>query len=264
MSSTATHRTSGRDGRTVPRFGLIGVIHGELLCEAVDIHPGEQVLDVDAGDGSVSMAAALRWGDVTAVAAADDLLEPVRRVADAFGVAVRTQVADAADLPFEDDAFDVALSAFGAMRSPDHRRVADELVRVCRPAGRIGLVCWSPKSLICDVLRALGQQSSPPPDLRAAIEWGSGGRVRERFGNRISSLRVERRSFVLRHRSIEQLLEWLSTRFEPTKVAFASLDAAGRTRLTADLIDICTRHNRADDGTFVAPTHALEIVAVVR
>lgn len=144
------------------KVGSLAILHGELLCEAADVHPGERVLDIAAGHGAASLAAARRWADVTATDPGEHLLESAKRAADAQGLALHTQVADPQDLPFDDDTFDLVLSAFGAMFAPDQQAVADELVRVCRPGGRIGLVNWAPKSLIGDVLRATGRHVPPP------------------------------------------------------------------------------------------------------
>ena len=261
---TITERRRARAAGDFARIGSLGILHGELLCEAVDIHPGERVLDVVAGNGAASLAAARRWADVTATDLVEDLLESAARVAAAADLPLRTQVADAQDLPFDDDTFDVVLSAFGATFAPGQQRVADELVRVCRPGGRIGMANWAPLSLIGEVARTTDRHIAQPPGLRPAIEWGSEDRLRELFGNRITSLRIETRTFTFRYRSPEHMLDWFRSWYAPTRVTFDSLDAAGRTRLATDLIDVSTAHNRADDGTFVAPSDYVEIVAVVR
>jgi ubiquinone/menaquinone biosynthesis C-methylase UbiE len=246
------------------RVGSLSVLHGELLCEALDIHPGERVLDVAAGNGCASLAAARRWADVTATDFVDHLLDTARRVAEASGLTLAAQVADAQALPFDDDTFDVALSTFGAMFAPDQQKVADELVRVCRPGGRIGMVNWAPTSLIGDVFRATGKHVPPPAGLRPAIQWGDEERIRELFGNRISSLDIVTRQLTFRYRSPEHMLEYFRTWYGPTKVAFDSLDKDGQSALAADLIDVYSAYNRADDGTLVAPSDYVEIVAVVR
>ena len=246
------------------RVGPPAILHGELLCEAVDVHPGERVLDVAAGNGAASLAAARRSADVTATDFGEHLLESAKRAADAQGLALHTQVADPQDLPFDDDTFDVVLSAFGAMFAPDQQAVADELVRVCRPGGRIGLANWAPQSLIADVLRATGRQVPPPAGLRPAIEWGSEDRLRELFANRISALNIQTRQLTFRYRTPERMLDWFRSWYGPTQVAFASLGAGARARLAADLIAVCNSYNRADDGTLVAPSDYVEVVAVVR
>jgi SAM-dependent methyltransferase len=246
------------------RIGSPGILHGELLCEAVDVHPGERVLDVAAGNGAASLAAARRWADVIATDFVEHPLDSATRVAQAYGLPLRTQVADAQDLPFEDDTFDVVLSTFGAMFAPDQQRVADELLRVCRPGGRIGMVNWAPVSLIGDVFRVTAKHVPPPAGVRPAIEWGEQGRLRELFGNRIRSLRVTTRQFTFRYRSPEHMLEWFHGWYGPTKVACESLDTDGQRRLATELLATYSSYNRADDGTLVAPSDYVEVVAVVR
>jgi SAM-dependent methyltransferase len=240
------------------------VLPGELLCEAVDVHPGEKVLAVAAGNGATSLAASRRWADVTATDSVADILEPVRRVAEAYDLPLRTQVADARALPFDDDAFDVVLSAFGAMFLPDQQRMADELVRVCRPAGRIGLRTCPSVSLIADVLRAADEHVPEDRNLSPAVECASENRLRELFGNAINALRLETRPITFRYRSLDHMLEWFRSGYQPTKVVFESLDGDDQAALAADLIDIHRRYNRADDGTLVASSDYVEVVAVVR
>ena len=246
------------------RIGSLGTIHGELLCEALDIHPGERVLDVAAGSGAAAVAAARRWADVIATDLIDQLLDSARLIAEAFGLSVRTQVADAQDLPFEDDSFDVVMSTFGSMFAPDQQAVADEAVRVCRPCGRIGLVTWTPASLMGDVLRVTERHVPPPSGLRGAVEWGTEERIRELFGNRINRLRIATRHFTVRYRSPRHMLEYFRTWDGPTRVAFEALDAEGQDRLAADLLEVYATYNRATDGTLVAPSEYLETVATVR
>jgi SAM-dependent methyltransferase len=246
------------------RIGSRIVLHGELLCEAVNIRPGEQVLDVAAGNGAASVAAARRWADVTATDFVGHLLESASKVADAYGLPLQTQIADAQDLPFEDDSFDVVLSAFGAMFAPDQQKVADELVRVCRPGGRIGMINWVPKSLIGDVFRVTGKHVPPPPGVRPAIAWGTEDRLRELFGDRISDLRITIRPYPFKYRSADHMLDYFRTWYGPTRMAFAALDADGQDKLAADLTEVYQSYNRATDGTLDAPSDYAEVVAVVR
>lgn len=253
-----------RTGGECAGIGAVGVLAGELLCEAVDIHPGEIVLDVAAGDGATALAAARRGADVVATDLADEALAAIAILAHVSGLGVRTEVADPQNLQFNDDTFDAVMSTFGAMFAPDQQLVADELVRVCRPGGRIGLVNWAPNSLIGDVFMATSRHVPPPPGLRPPIEWGSEGRLREVFGNRIRSLRIETRQLTFRCRSAQHMLDWFRSCYGPTQAAFASLDRDGRARLAGDLVDIYTFYNRADDGTFVGPSDYVEVVAVVR
>lgn len=253
-------------GRAPGTSGSLGVVHVELLCERVDIHACERVLDVAAGDGAAALAATRRWADVTATDSADhaDTLDLARRIAEAHGLTLAIHVADAHALPFEDDTFDAVLSAFGAMFCPDQQRVADELVRVCRPTGRIGLTNWSPTSLIADALRITVDHVGPPAAVRPAIEWGTGERLRELFGNRINDLRLETGSLTFRYPSPEHMLDWFCTSCAPAAAAFERLTAEDEGHLAADLIELFTAHNRADDGTLVATSDYLEVIAVIR
>jgi ubiquinone/menaquinone biosynthesis C-methylase UbiE len=245
------------------RIGNLAVLHGELLCEAVDLHPGEEVLDVAAGGGAASIAAARRWCDVTASDFVPHLLTSAAKLAKCAGLPLRTQVADVQALPFEDDSFDVVLSTFGAMFAPDQQRTADELVRVCRPGGRIGMCNWTPDSLIGEVFRVTGGHVPPPPGARPGTRWGTQDGLEELFGDRVSSLWLQVRQFVFRYRSPEHMLEYFRTWYGPTKVAFASLDDAAAGELAADLLDLYRKYNRASDGTLVAPSDYAEVVAVV-
>jgi SAM-dependent methyltransferase len=246
------------------RVGSLGSIHAELLCEAVDLHAGERVLDVAAGTGPTALAAALRGAEVVAIDLVDHLLDSARRIANANGVALRTQVADAQCMPFDDDAFDVVVSAFGAMFAPDQQAVADEMVRVCRPNGRIGVAAWAPDSLMGDVLTATERQVSRPGDRRSYIGWGDTDGVRELFGNRVCELRTTTRRFTFRHRSAQHVLTHHRAWDGWIKAAFEVLDDDGQEIFEAALLEIYAAENRASDGTVVVASDYLEVVATVR
>jgi ubiquinone/menaquinone biosynthesis C-methylase UbiE len=246
------------------RLGSRFVLHGELLCEAVDLHPGERALDVAAGNGAVAIAAARRWARVTASDFVDHLLVSARSVAAAYGLDLDTEVCDAQALPFADDAFDVVLSAFGAMFAPNQRRTADELVRVCRPGGRIGMANWTPDSLIGELFRTTAAHVPSPSGLRPAVEWGTERRLKDLFGDRISSLRIATREFVFRFPSPEHAIDYHRTWYGPTRTAFATLDEDGQRGLSEALLTVYKSRNRARDGSLVATSNYAEVVATVR
>jgi ubiquinone/menaquinone biosynthesis C-methylase UbiE len=244
-------------------FGRIGVllqIVGETLCEAVDLHAGESVLDVAAGNGNASLAAARRYADVTSTDYVPALLEQGLRRAEADGLPMRTRVADAESLPFADGEFDVALSTYGVMFAPNQIRAASELVRVVRPGGRIGLANWTPEGFIGELFRVIGRFVPPPPGITPPALWGTETRIVELFGPDAADLRTERRQFVFRNRSAEHWIDEFRRYYGPVLKAFDALDAAGQLDLHAALVELLERHNRGGHGTLIVPSDYLEVV----
>ena len=246
------------------RIGNTILLTAELLCEAVDLRSGQQVLDVASGTGNAALAAARRFGDVIATDYVPALLEQARLRSEAEGLPIGIQVADAEQLPFPDASFDVVLSTFGAMFAPDHEQVARELMRVCRPGGKIGMVNWTPEGFLGDFFRAMGQHVPPPAGVRSPMLWGSEPYLRQLFGENVSELAMTRRMFVFRSQSARAWIDYFRTWYGPTLKAFDTLDAAGQERLTADLETLIASHNVADDGTMVVPAKYLEVVVVRR
>src|SRR5918998_1089857 len=180
-------------------YAVIGTtlsITGELLCEAVELRPGQRVLDVAAGNGNPTLAAARRWADVTSPDYVPALLERGRARAAAERLPVTFREADAEDLPFAASSFDVVLSVFGVMFTPNQEQAAQELLRVCRPGGTIGLASWTPEGFIGQVFRTIGKYIPPAPGVKSPALWGTEERLRELFGDGIAALTVTRRHFV--------------------------------------------------------------------
>ena len=248
-------------------YAVIGTtlsITGELLCEAVDLRAGQRVLDVAAGNGNATLAAARRWADVTSTDYVAALLEDGRAKAEAERLSVTFQKADAEDLPFADHSFDVVLSVFGVMFTPNQEQAARELLRVCRPGGTIGLASWTPEGFIGQVFRTIGKYVPPPAGVKSPALWGSEQRLRELFGDGISELKVEKRFFVFRYRSAEHWLEVFRTYYGPMLKAFAALDAAGQAGLAEDLTELLQRFNQGGSDTLAVPSEYLEVAATRR
>ncbi|HJZ46220.1 MAG TPA: class I SAM-dependent methyltransferase, partial [Roseiflexaceae bacterium] len=195
-------------------YAVIGTtlsITGELLCEAVDLRSGQRVLDVAAGNGNATLAAARRWADVTSTDYVAALLEGGRAKAAAENLPVTFQEADAEDLPFADSSFDVVLSVFGVMFTPNQELAAQELLRVCRPGGTIGLANWTPEGFIGQVFRTIGKYIPPPAGVKSPALWGTEARLRELFGAGITALMIQQRFFVFRYRSAQHWLDVFRT-----------------------------------------------------
>ena len=244
-------------------YAVVGTtlqIVGESLCEALDLRAGERVLDIAAGNGNATLAAARRWTDVTSTDYVPALLERGRARASAEGLPVRFEQADAEKLQYADASFDAVLSTFGVMFTPDQEKAASEMARVCKPGGKIGLANWTPSGLIGEVFKLLGRYLPPPAGVKSPALWGTEERLRELFGSRIASMAVERRNFVFRYRSAAHWLEVFRTFYGPMHKAFGALDSAKQESLASDLIGLLGKFNRATDGTLVAPSEYLELV----
>jgi SAM-dependent methyltransferase len=234
----------------------------ERLCDAVDLRAGERVLDVATGSGNTAIAAARRLCDVTGLDYVPSLIERARTRAEAEGVRVGFDEGDAEALPVADGAYDVVLSTFGAMFAPNQEQTARELLRACRPGGRIGLASWTPDGWIGEVFRATGRHVPPPAGLRPPTRWGTEEGVRELFGSGVSTLTATRRSFVWRFASARQYLDLFRAYYGPTLKAFAALDEGAQAALTGDLLALVARFDRSDDSTLLVPSEYLEVVAV--
>ena len=249
--------------RSMSNYAVVGTtlpIVGESLCEALDLRAGSRVLDVAAGSGNAAFAAAHRWCDVTSTDDVPQLLAFGRKRARAEGLTVRFQKADAQNLPFCDRSFDVVLSTFGVMFAPDQEKAADELARVCKLGGRIGLANWTPDSFIGQVFRTIRRYVPPTPGTKSPARWGTQSRLWELFGEAATTIRATRRSLTFRYRSPLQWLEVFRTSYGPLNETFAALDPAHQQALTSDLLDLIERGNRSGDETLVLPSEYLEVV----
>jgi len=248
-------------------YAVVGTtlqIVGESLCEAVDLHAGARVLDVAAGNGNASLAAARRWGEVVSTDYVPELLARGRERATAERLPITFQEADVEALPFDDGSFDVVLSTFGVMFAPNPRRSADEMLRVCRSGGRIGLANWTPDGFIGQLFKTIGKHVPPPAGIESPALWGTAARIDELFAAQASHIRAEPCHFVFRYRSPAHWLEVFRSWYGPVLKAFAALEPAAQARLEADLMALMGRYNRAEDGTMVAPSEYLEIVVTKR
>jgi SAM-dependent methyltransferase len=247
-------------------YAVIGTmlqIVGETLCESIDLQAGAKVLDVAAGNGNATLAAARRFADVTSTDYVGALLEKGRVRAAAEGLPVTFQEADAENLPYRDASFDVTLSVFGSMFTPDHARSAHEMARVTRPGGRIGLACWTPDSFIGQVFKTLGRYLPPAPGLKSPALWGTEAHLRTIFGDAVGSLQATTRQFVFRYRSPAHWIEVFRTWYGPVHKAFAALPAAEQASLERDLVELLRQRSQRSD-TLMVPSDYLETVIVKR
>lgn len=246
-------------------FAVIGTtlqIVGELLAEAADVRAGERVLDVAAGNGNATLAAARRFADVTSTDYVAHLLDKGALRASAEGLRVEFRVADAEALPFSDGAFDVVLSTFGVMFAPDHRKAAAELLRTVRAGGRIGLANWTPEGFIGQLFKVIGRYIAPPAGLQSPALWGSEPHLVELFGSRAADIRCTRRNFNFRYRSTAHWIDVFRNYYGPTHKAFAALEPAQQQRLSADIAALLERFNQAGDSALVVPGEYIEVVIV--
>jgi ubiquinone/menaquinone biosynthesis C-methylase UbiE len=248
-------------------FAVVGTtlqIVGESLAEAADVRAGERVLDVAAGNGNATLAAARRFAQVVSTDYVPALLEKGRARAAAEGLEVDFRVADAENLPFDDGRFDVALSTFGAMFAPDHARTAQELARVVRPGGRIGLVSWTPEGFLGDLFRTIAAYVPPPAGLQSPMLWGKESHLQALFDGAASGIRVRRLDFMFRYRSPQHFVQVFRDFYGPTHKAFAALHEDGRAGLESDMVALLERRNLAGSGSLVVPGEYLEAVIIRR
>jgi SAM-dependent methyltransferase len=241
--------------------GLIMLV-AEELAEALEIVPGERVLDVACGSGNGAIAAARRsWGNVVGSDYVPALLERGRERAAGERLEIEFVEGDAEDLPFDDAQFDVVMSIFGAMFAPDQERTAAELLRVCRPGGRIGMANWVPDSGIGDMFMTIAKHVPPPPGVKPPLLWGVEEQLRELFGDGISELSVERRVSRQTFPSVDAWLDFFRTYFGPVKVAFERVGADGEAALEADLRGFLERANTIEGDPLVLEPEYIEVVA---
>ena len=248
-------------------YAVIGTtlqIIGESLCEALDLRSDRRVLDVAAGNGNVSLAAARRFAHVTAIDYVPALLDRGKERAHSERLPITFQVADVENLPFPDGSFDVVASSLGAMFTPDHARTASEMLRVCRSGGKIGLASWTPDGFIGELFKTIGRHVPPPAGLKSPALWGTRPYLTELFGPMSADIAAQTREFMFRYRSPEHWIEVFRTKYGPVLKAFEALDPSGKASLAGDLAALIARFNRATDGTMVAPATYLEAVIVKR
>ena len=244
-------------------YAVVGTtlqIVGENLCEALDLRAGSTVLDVAAGNGNASLAAARRWCEVTSTDYVASLLESGRARAQAEGHKIKFQEADAEQLPFADASFDAVMSTFGVMFTPDQDKAAAELARVCKPGGRIGLANWTPESFIGQLFKTIGKYIPPAPGVKSPSQWGSKPRIEELFGRTATKIHMAERQFTFRYLSPAHWIDVFRSYYGPINKTFGALNADQQVAFTRDLLLLMESRNVSGDRTLVLPSEYLEIV----
>jgi ubiquinone/menaquinone biosynthesis C-methylase UbiE len=248
-------------------YAVVGAtlqIMGESLCEAMDLRGGQKVLDVAAGNGNVTLAAARRWCDVTSTDYVESLLERGRARAQAEGWNIKFQEADAEALPFKDASFDAIVSTVGVMFVADHAKAAKEMLRVCKPGGKIGMASWTPDGYIGQLFKTIGKYVAPPPGAKSPALWGTQAHLDHLFGPDASSIVSTKREFMFRYRSAQHCIDIFKTYYGPVLKTFGALSSMDQAALKNDMLALIDRFNRATDGTMVVPAEYLEVVIVKR
>jgi SAM-dependent methyltransferase len=244
-------------------YAVVGTtlqIVGENLCEALDLRAGQKVLDVAAGNGNATLAAARRFCEVTSTDYVPALLESGRARAEAEDQEIVFKEADAENLPFPDASFDAVISTFGVMFTADQDKAAAELLRVCKPGGRIGLANWTPESFVGQMFRIIAKYIPSAPGLKPPALWGTRSRLEELFGTSARTIGSKSRFFNFRYRSPEHFVEVFRSYYGPMNKTYAALDAAKQAALTSDLLALIALGNASGDATLVVPSAYLEVV----
>jgi SAM-dependent methyltransferase len=239
-------------------------IIGEDLCEAMDLRAGQKVLDVAAGNGNVTLAAARRWCQVTSTDYVPALLAKGRERANAEGWSIDFQEADAEQLPFKDATFDAVVSTLGVMFTANHDKAAAEMLRVCKSGGKIGMANWTPEGFIGQLFKTIGRHMPPPAGAKSPALWGTQAHLAQMFEAGASSIHIASKNFTMRYRSAQHWIEVFRTFYGPVQKTFGALPAAGQAALASDLLALIERFNRAKDGTMVVPSEYLEVVITKR
>ncbi len=245
-------------------YAVIGTtlqIVGETLCEALDLRAGEKVLDVAAGNGNVTLAAARRFTHVTSTDYVPELLNIARKRAEAEGLSIEFRQADAEALPFKDGTFDVAVSTFGIMFTPDQAKSASEIARVVRKGGRIGMANWTPESYIGQLFKIIGKHVPPPAGVPAPSLWGTETKLKELFPGKTIS--TAKRIFNFRYELPDHWLEIFRTYYGPTFKAFGALNEEGKAALASDILALLKSQNRGGEKSLVVPSEYLEVIISV-
>ena len=245
-------------------YAVVGVtlqIVGESLCEAADILSGERVLDVAAGNGNATLAAARRWARVTSTDYVPQLLERGRSRAQAEGLDIEFRVADAEALPFDDGSFDAVLSTFGVMFTPNQEKAAAELLRVCRRGGRVAMANWTPEGFIGQLFKTIGKHVPPAAGVKSPALWGTQARLQELFGAGAADISCEKRHFNFRYESPAHWLDVFRTWYGPVHKAFAAVGDKAPA-LEQDLLDLMATFRRKNTQALVVPGEYLEVVIV--
>jgi ubiquinone/menaquinone biosynthesis C-methylase UbiE len=248
-------------------FAVIGTtlqIVGEELCEAADLRSGSAVLDVACGNGNAALAAARRYCDVVGVDYVPQLLARADERARAERLSVKLIEADAEQLPFLAASFDAVLSTFGVMFTADHAQAARELVRVCKPGGKIALASWTPEGFVGELLKTVSRHVPPPPASQSPLRWGSEIGLNQLFGDAASIATATRKHFAFRYHSAAHFIDIFRDYYGPTHKAFAALDAKGQAMLTEELTQLLAQHDRAQGRGLVVPGEYLEVVLETR
>lgn len=246
------------------KVGVTIQITGEALAETLDLPAGANVLDVAAGNGNATLAFARRFASVTSTDYVSSLLEAGKQRASAEGLEVTYQIADAENLPFDNDSFDAVVSTFGVMFAPNQVQSASELQRVVRSGGKIGLANWTPSSFIGQLFKTIGKHVTPPAGVNSPALWGSEDWVKEHFGEVSEVISFETKNFTFRYQSADHFVAFFRTYYGPTQKAFEALDEYGQTALENDILALLAEHNVSKDDTLRVPSEYAEIVIVKR
>jgi ubiquinone/menaquinone biosynthesis C-methylase UbiE len=239
------------------------VIMGETLCQAVDPHPGQKVLDVACGSGTTALVAARRYCDVTGIDYVPGLIDRARKRAEASGLDADFRVADAQELPFPDNSYDVVLSVYGVQFAPDQEKAANEMIRVCRPGGKIGLAGPVPEGWSGDFFAAHGKYVPPPPGVNPPLRWGTKEGIIELLGRGVRSIQNEKKTALQYYLSTDHAVEVFRTWFGPTLIAMEKLDEDQQENLLNDLKTVFNRYNRADDGTAIVENTYQQSIIII-
>ena len=247
-----------------PKMGVELAIAGELLCEAVPVYAGDRVLDVGTASGNTALAAARRRARVTAIDLVPSLLERARQRASAEGLTVDFEQGDAMALAFPDGSFDVVMTTFGAIFAPDAEQTAAEMSRVCRPGGKVAFAAWTPDGMLGRLFELLAGYAPAELALAAPNEWGDEAKFRKRLGPYSSEIAVQRQAVFFRALSAQHWVEFMKTYFGPAIRAFGASSPMAQKKLAEEMADLVSEFNGAGNGTILARSEYLEIVATRR
>lgn len=229
--------------------------------DRLPLEKGTKLLDVGCGAGQLTIPAARRGIAVTGLDLAQNLVDKARERARQEGLDIRIEQGDAEELPFEDASFDAVLSLIGAMFAPRPERVASEMLRVCRPGGKIIMGNWTPAGHVGQMFKVIGKHAPPPAIFPSPLLWGDEGRVRERFGEGVKDLRITPYLYPFRYPfPPADVVDHFNACYGPTVRAFASLDENAKGAFKEDLTELWSRNNRATDGATDVQAEYIEVI----